>query len=106
MGCYILGSMESWDTYIVTSTRLLLDNPTNEYQRLQQLRYKDLQDIVVENKGTVGTLKFPGNKTTIRFELVDDPYGVAEIIEAARVDWVRRTSPVSITSGNPGFTDR
>jgi hypothetical protein len=98
--------MESWDTYIVTSTRLLLDNPTNEYQRLQQLRYKDLQDIVVENKGAVGTVKFPGNKTTVKFELVDDPYGVAQIIEDGRTAWVRRNSPVTSPSGSPDFTVR
>jgi hypothetical protein len=92
IGCYIVGSLESWDTYVVTSTRLLLDNAANEYQRLQQLRYKDLQDVVVHGQGTVGTIQFPKNKTAIKFELVKDPQAVAEIIESARAASLGRQS--------------
>jgi hypothetical protein len=88
----------SYRSYVVTSKRLLLNCYWSDTETLSELRYDSLHEIIVEDDkeagtaGTriLGTLKFPGSKDRMQFDLVEDPYAVKEIIEAAKTAWSNR----------------
>jgi hypothetical protein len=88
----------TYRSYVVTSKRLLLNCYWSDTETLSELRYDSLHEIIVEDDkeagtaGTriLGTLKFPGSKDRMQFDLVEDPYAVKEIIEAAKTAWSNR----------------
>lgn len=83
--------------YVVTSKRLLHYNPESDTERLDELPYENLEEIIVEENGTAGNaslgmLKFRdrNSRLTMQFDYQEDPYTLKETIEAAKTAWLNR----------------